>query len=348
MTCQECRDRKAKCNKNSPCERCNRLGKECVPYISKQGQRPKKRQKQESNSSGSNDGDDHDNDDNGTTELSKAESEVAGENVVKNTLETSDSQHYGLNHVIRHWVAIAFRRRSFNLLYRAASLAITKDISFDQILCGRAFPGVKPTIKGAEPETYDMSYIVNQLSQPKESMPMPRLMSLDEVPTRLVEEFNLKEMNDRWIVYRKIQKGDQSFFASPAFERDIVSCDNIRNAYWENEVEWSSLFLTPEERGGFHKVTGHLFSHYTTAESIPPTVTISLHLDIKELQRYSILLSDTENQHSVVEVNMTTGMDIINRDTVIICHEFVRLREGTTMVQNDEAFEFDFDFDFKF
>ena len=96
---------------------------------------------------------------------------------------------------------------------------------FEEIICGKSFPGVNYSFD--EP-FYDMKYIADFINQPKEMIPLPPIMPLSCIPLRLAEVFKLDNVVDRWIVAIKRDKGEQSFYISPAFERDVVSADAIR------------------------------------------------------------------------------------------------------------------------
>lgn len=175
MTCQECHTRKAKCNNKIPCERCTRLNRECLPYVSKQGKKRLRSDKEEqaSDASDKNDG----------------ECVLAGSDLSK-----FGSQHYGLNFIIRSWVAQAFRRRSFKLLHRATALAIKNDINMDQILCGRNLPGIAHTHSSpaTAAQANGMGYMADLLLQLEEFLPAPWHMSVTDITTRLQDTFSLE------------------------------------------------------------------------------------------------------------------------------------------------------------
>ena len=113
-SCEECHRAKVKCSMKDPCTRCERLGIVCVPRISRQGQkRP----------------------------ASAVDEESTGETIIAgSSIASYGNQHYGINVVIRKWVATAFRRRSLALLGKAAQLAAKAKISMDQIFCSNSFP----------------------------------------------------------------------------------------------------------------------------------------------------------------------------------------------------------------
>ena len=244
----------------------------------------------------------------------------SGENVFSSSdaLLQFGSQHFGLNFIIREWVALAFRRRSFNLLHKAATLALKKNISFDQIISGKSFPGVN-----LAPQFSDMKYIADLIDQTKEMIPLPPIMTLNEIPLRLAEAFKLDNVVDRWIVSIKIDQGVQSFYTSPAFERDVVSADTIRHTVKNNEFEWCSLFLSDQERANFHKVTSYLVATCTTPETKPPIVSAPLTFTLN-LNGPFVKHFETSNNISQIKVDtiMSFCCEFANVDKVVVIWEF--------------------------
>merc|ERR1719478_1792327 len=144
--CTNCHAAKVKCDFNTPCERCVRLGKTCIPHVSQQGRGRKKRRKNKSEtreedaegpSSGS-----------AFTALARrpkkqrATSTQATEDVLYKSLgslgSTINRNHFGMKFLIRSWVSFAIRRRSFTLLSRAGTLATKLGLSMDDIMCSDA------------------------------------------------------------------------------------------------------------------------------------------------------------------------------------------------------------------
>jgi len=118
MACRECHLAKVKCDKSTlPCVRCANLGLECVEHVSRQGQGRKKRRR---------------------GAQSNSKSDRVEEGVLRMMpRDQSWRNHYGIHFVIRHWVAIAFSRRSFSLLRMASTLANDTGITMGRYCGGR-------------------------------------------------------------------------------------------------------------------------------------------------------------------------------------------------------------------
>jgi len=143
MACEACHGAKVKCNKKIPCARCLKMNIPCVPHVSRQGQGSKKRKRRKQS------------EDDDTTTTTQVKNLVENTFLKKNKtfLDVGGSKgrkggaagatprrHYGLYHLLRQWISLAFTRRTFRLLQLVSKLAIKNGISMDQILCGKDNP----------------------------------------------------------------------------------------------------------------------------------------------------------------------------------------------------------------
>jgi len=139
VACTNCHSAKVKCNFQSPCDRCVRLEKTCIPHVSQQGRGKKKRKVGEAK-------------DGKKTKAArkpgaggkrggkKSLAQQATEDVLCKSLGSVIAMqfhphHYGIRFLIRSWVSFAIRRRSFMLLSRAALLASRVGLSMDDVMC---------------------------------------------------------------------------------------------------------------------------------------------------------------------------------------------------------------------
>lgn len=121
----------------TPCERCVRLKKTCIPHASRQGKGKKRRRsgggkETATEKSGvSNRGKNH-----APSKRPKGEGQPTEDVLVKSISTGFGANHFGVRFLIRSWVSFAVRRRSFALLTRAGMLATRIGISMDEIFCG--------------------------------------------------------------------------------------------------------------------------------------------------------------------------------------------------------------------
>jgi len=230
--CTACRAAKVKCDQVFPCGRCLRLHKECVPHVSRQGQYNHAKRRRTTP-----DANDDDDDDDRTSE-----DVVIASRMIENPAVTKD--HYGLLHLVRQWIALALKRRTWKLWARAGNLALQCGMSMDDILCemnGRRgmdclypfllTPGADQTVVGAP-------------------------LQVSEVPSSLWSSIGITDCDNeqavqaalqgRWVFIRETNRGISRFYVSPGFEQNVASRDLIQETYRTNEKDIADLYLTPE------------------------------------------------------------------------------------------------------
>ena len=141
VACVNCHTAKVKCSFGSPCDRCARLGKMCIPHVSQQGRGKKTRKnKRKDGGAGSGKAAKAAKTKRGAAAGKKATLQQATEDVLCKSLGSAVAmqfhpKHYGIRFLIRSWVSFAIRRRSFMLLSRAALLASRVGLTMDDVMC---------------------------------------------------------------------------------------------------------------------------------------------------------------------------------------------------------------------
>jgi len=161
--------------------------------------------------------------------------------------------HFGLNFIIREWVALAFSRRSFQLLARASFIAAKMKIPMDDIISNQS-----PFARATESEP--MEFLARDLLLPKgqrKSFGYP--LELGEVPWDLLDAVQIdpkratESIQNRWIGIRWTSQGTVRFWTSPLFARDFATVKEVCDVWEENrsDKEIVDLFLPKSEKGKF-------------------------------------------------------------------------------------------------
>jgi len=173
--------------------------------------------------------------------------------------------HFGLNYVIREWVALAFSRRSFSLLARASFIAVKMKIPMDDIISNQS---PFATATDSEP----MKFLSRDILLPKsERKTLGLSVDLQEVPWDLFEAVQIEptrpaeSVRNRWIGIRWTCQGVVRFWVSPNFSRDFATLEEITEV-WEsnsNGKEVIDLFLPKSEKMKFGtEIFNLLFVNY--------------------------------------------------------------------------------------
>jgi len=203
-----------------------------------------------------------------------------GQNGIVNgmeTLELEDSlisksisngvgrDHFGLNFLIREWVALAFSRRSFSLLARASFIACKMNIPMDDIISNQS-PFAIAT------DSQPMEFLARDILLPKsQRKTIGYPIELQEIPWDLFEAVQIdrnrasESVSNRWIGIRWSCQGVCRFWVSPLFARDFASLEEISKVWIENskEKEVVDLFLPKSEKGKFGtEIFNLLFVNY--------------------------------------------------------------------------------------
>ena len=240
--CTECRAAKVKCNKSNdpkgPCARCQRLGTACIPHASRQGQR--KRPRPENNAT-----------------LPEQQREDAA--IAARLRHIISKDHYGLQSLVRQWIALAFKRRTFALLDMAAKLALQCGMSMDDVLCEQEgnsevaprrgmdclyssllVPAAQQVVVGPQPlRARDIpaslwrSIGIRIIDQEKDDTRQTQSKQSQSADNTALET----ALNERWIFVRETRRGVSRFYVSPGWERHVgVTVAAIADVYTRNDV----------------------------------------------------------------------------------------------------------------
>ena len=219
--------------------------------------------------------------------------------------------HYGLNFVLRHWVAFAISRRSFRLLSKASALAAQSNISMDQILCGENNFDVEVT--GLDRK---MNYLESVLLTPaRDQQTSGEPLQLSEIPNHILEAIECfthearRSVDHRWMLMREIYCGTSRHYVSPSFERDIASWHAIHETWKANRSEVKSLWLPTDENIKYSQGFIQQVSLHNLPNTPPkPTRTAKTRIRLK---------SSVE-----VEVECVVCLSIINLDHAYWYYEY--------------------------
>jgi hypothetical protein len=313
-----------KCDQVFPCKRCKRLGSACIPHQSRQGQNSGKTKshkrarvadkKMERN-------DDIISLPTTTTadwKEPKNEDDAISSKMIQDPSVTNN--HFWLHYLVRSWVALALKRRSFALLGRAANMAVQCGISMDDVLCEMN-------------ERRGMDFLYPFLLTPFEEQKLVGSeLKVSEVPMSLWRSIGIQEeaktyakveetMRDRWIYVRETKNGVPSFYCSPAFERHVVTRTLIEETYKSNKQHISKLFLADSENK--KKVDNILaFAHQVSLHCKPGIVTQPTR---QSNVRLKVKTSDVDGEE-VIAVDQIWGLAIFSVDHSIGLIEFIDKR----------------------
>jgi putative Ca2+/H+ antiporter (TMEM165/GDT1 family) len=162
-------------------------------------------------------------------------------------------EHFGLNVLIREWVALAFSRRSFSLLARASFIAAKMKIPMDDILSNQSK-------FAAATDSEPMEFLARDLLLPKnERVTLGYPIELQEVPWDLFEAIQIdpkrpeESVRNRWIAIRWTCQGISRFWSSPLFSRDFATVEEVGEVFAANngDKEVIDLFFPKSEKQKF-------------------------------------------------------------------------------------------------
>lgn len=228
MVCIGCHESKRKCDKDAPCSRCVKLGIPCIPHLSQQGKRK------------------------------RGSPDEIPEDVTILRQVSLPKDHYGLCHLIRSWISIAFVRRSFPLLHKATTMANQLGVTMDEIM-SRSM-----TQQG-------MHWMGPIVATPhSEQMAGGPRLQWSELPESLLVATRTLHSVDcelRWIWIREMSHGRSRYLVTQAFERDIATWALVQSTWNENRVSVVDLFLDGTGREKHAKSVAHQYSLHAK----PPT-----------------------------------------------------------------------------
>lgn len=175
--------------------------------------------------------------------------------------------HFGLQSLIREWIAQALSRRSFDLLSRAADLADEFEIDMDMIFCGLTLGSDSSNQKTGG----RMHWLLPMLLEPRSSQAKPvdeRKMLIPNLPTSFLPlitphpctSFKDLDVKNRWIMMQENHRGNTQFYCSPSFEKNVMSWAHMSKLYEDNLADIFSLIFAEGELNKMVKVLAHQVS----------------------------------------------------------------------------------------
>lgn len=216
--------------------------------------------------------------------------------------------HYGLLHLVRQWIALALKRRSFQLWSRAGHLAFRCGMTMDDVLCD------KESRHGVL-ERRGMDCLYPFLLTPgtqQEVVGTP--LQIAEIPQDLWRAIGIQAqdcqnlehlanvLRDRWVFIRETNRGVSRFYVSPGFARNVVEGETIEQTYRENKKDIADLYLDKEcgtsqdFLRGFTQQIG-----YHDRQGMKPKATrlVNVRLKVKKKKKTSQALVDGEGSNIV-------------------------------------------------
>ena len=218
--------------------------------------------------------------------------------------------HYGVQCLVRQWIALSLRRRSFQLLSRAGTLAVQCGMSMDDVLCEIADKNREeqneyhPNHQTMAPQR-GMDFLYPFLLTPvKDQKVVGPPLEAHDVPMELwnsvgVTVNELERRNDtpshntklleeaignRWIFIRQTRNGLCRFYTSPGFEKHVVSRELVEETHRANQMDVSELYLVKRDgtmdekqdftRGFAHQIALHTRPGIVTKPTLLPNVRI--------------------------------------------------------------------------
>mmetsp|Transcript_47692 Transcript_47692/g.144209 ORF Transcript_47692/g.144209 Transcript_47692/m.144209 type:complete len:355 (-) Transcript_47692:1376-2440(-) len=309
--CTECRAAKVKCDLDDgfPCSRCKRLDRECIKHKSQQGKGRSKRKRRELR------GCSRGEEEKGACSPSSEDAGISGALLREGRAGEGErsvvcSDHFGLNHLVRQWVSLAFRRRSFSLLSRAGGLAAKCGISMDQIMCETDFR-----------RGMDFLYPILLTETPKQDV-VDGPLAPSAVPAALWDAIeydpdDASAASQRWIWAREVNRGVSHFYCSPGFERHMSTREQMEETYKSNQRSVVDLFLV--NRCAQVRAVAHQIAHNKSPGA-----------ELKPCRQKGVKIR-TLDSSEIVEADQVSCMAILTLDHMILAMEYVppkKIREA--------------------
>jgi len=169
--------------------------------------------------------------------------------------------HFGLNHIVRSWVGLAFSRRSFSLLARASFVAAKMKIPMDDIVSNQS-------IFSAVTDSQPMDYLATDILLPKsQQKTLGYPIDIREVPWEVLESVQIdpnrlqESIRNRVIAIRWQANAATRYWTSPLFARDFATTAEFGQVWEENrdDRETIDLFLPPSEKPKFAQNLFNIF-----------------------------------------------------------------------------------------
>ncbi|KAL3773250.1 hypothetical protein ACHAWO_011517 [Cyclotella atomus] len=183
--------------------------------------------------------------------------------------------HFGMQALIREWLATAFSTRSFGLLSKASKLALKFDIDMETVMSG---VDTRLTNGNTNFAGGPLNHLLSQLLAPRAAQSQrneEQTMLRPNLPRSLLSyiaptctSFDELDVGNRWILIRETCQGNTTFYCSPAFEKNILSWSHVSQIHQDGVADiFSLVFASEQEYGKFSASLSNQISAQSTESS---------------------------------------------------------------------------------
>jgi hypothetical protein len=186
-------------------------------------------------------------------------------------LSSTLKHHFGLEALLREWIALALLKRDFALLGKASDLALKFGMNMDRIV-SKAF---KDDVTGLTGGRIGSAAV-------KESCGLtPSLPSslLPYISHPSCSSFGEMVVRNRWIMIRETTQAVTKFYCSPMFEKNVLLHASMSQLYSETFADVFALIFPDDHYLDFLEyLVRQIASHQTGAEACPVRVPSKIRL----------------------------------------------------------------------
>ncbi|KAL7518225.1 hypothetical protein ACHAWX_003090 [Stephanocyclus meneghinianus] len=196
---------------------------------------------------------------------------------------SSLKNHFGVQCIIREWIALAFSRRSFGYLAKASQMALKFGINMNRILSGVDEEGLEDLGEASHSSKKKeksimiskkhaaetkvciggkMNYLLAMLLEPRSVQAhsiSERHMLIPHLDTSLLSQiapapcstFEDMDVRGRWIIIQETCRGNTKFYCSPMIERNVMCWTHMSQIYEDNLADIFSLIFGKKELDRF-------------------------------------------------------------------------------------------------
>ncbi|KAL3784878.1 LOW QUALITY PROTEIN: hypothetical protein HJC23_012481 [Cyclotella cryptica] len=247
---------------------------------------------------------------------------------------SSLKNHFGVQCMIREWIALAFSRRSFGYLAKASQMALKFGISMNRILSGVDEDGLEETgeaslsmktkeksATGYKKYSGDtkvciggkMNYLLGMFLEPRSvqahpiserHMLVPRLdpSFLARIAPPSCSTFEDMDVRGRWIIIQETYRGETKFYCSPMIERNVMCWTHMSQIYEDNVADIFSLIFSKDQ---FDRFQSYL-ARQVSLRHDEGTRTRPVHAPMMEIRLFSKNWGETDydDEQTVVTKEM--------------------------------------------
>ena len=180
--------------------------------------------------------------------------------------------HFAINWLIRDWLGLAFRRRSFALLEKASNLAVRCGISMDQVLCDSMVDMGLPSRVPVPNMNHLLGILLTPLSDYRFENPavdwakLPKPLRVELGIDAKLEHHSdiLKSLGSRMVFIRECGRDCVRFLLSPEFERRIACRDLLLKTFFTNNETVTNLIFSGDSNKKFLRAFNRLVNYHDT------------------------------------------------------------------------------------